>query len=77
MSGGGSGPGEGMPAALVAVRAEQGSARALEERLRRGARPVIARIEAGEVLLDLRTVPEDEEEALLEALRAAGAAIRR
>jgi L-seryl-tRNA(Ser) seleniumtransferase len=77
VSGGGSGPGEGMPSALVAVRAVQVSARALEERLRRGARPVIARIEAEELLLDLRTVPEDEEEALLEALRAAGAAIRR
>jgi L-seryl-tRNA(Ser) seleniumtransferase len=77
VSGGGSGPGEGLPSALVAVRPLQGSARAVEECLRRGPRPVVARIEAGELLFDLRTVAEEEEGALLEALVAAAAAIRR
>jgi L-seryl-tRNA(Ser) seleniumtransferase len=71
VSGGGSGPGEGLPSVLVAVRREGLSARALEERLRLGARPVIARIEGGELLLDLRTVPEEQEEELLAALVAA------
>jgi len=71
VSGGGSGPGEGLPSVLVAVRREGQSARAFEECLRLGARPVIARIEAGELLLDLRTVPEEQEEELLAALVAA------
>jgi L-seryl-tRNA(Ser) seleniumtransferase len=73
VSGGGSGPGEGMPSVLVAVRAEGWSARSLEERLRLGARPVIARIEAGDLLFDLRTVPEEQDEELLAALVAASA----
>jgi L-seryl-tRNA(Ser) seleniumtransferase len=68
VSGGGSGPGEGMPSALLAVRAGGRSARALEERLRLGPRPVLGRIEAGDLLLDLRTVRDEEEDALLEAL---------
>jgi len=74
VSGGGSGPGEGMPSVLIAVRAEGLSARALEERLRLGVRPVIARIEAGELLFDLRTVPEEQDEELLAALVAAASA---
>jgi len=49
--------------------------RALEEALRASNPPVIARIEAGKVLLDLRTVLDEQETALLEALVAlAGAA---
>ena len=77
VTGGGSGPGEGMPSALVAIRADGASARALEERLRQGERPVIGRIEAGELLLDLRTVRDEEEPALEAALAAAAAALRR
>jgi L-seryl-tRNA(Ser) seleniumtransferase len=44
---------------------------ALAARLRRSRPPVIARIAEGELLLDLRTVPTEEDEALLAALLAA------
>ena len=77
VTGGGSGPGEGMPSVLVAIRVDGSSARALEERLRQADRPVIGRIEAGELLLDLRTVRDEEEAALEAALAAAAADLRR
>ena len=77
VTGGGSGPGEGIPSALVAIRVDGSSARALEERLRRADRPVIGRIEAGDLLLDLRTVADEEEGALEAALAAAAADLRR
>lgn len=68
--GGGSAPEEGLPTALLAVEAAGLSARAIEDRMRRSDPPVIARIDAGRVLLDLRTVPEDQDEAIAGALRA-------
>jgi L-seryl-tRNA(Ser) seleniumtransferase len=68
--GGGSLPDEGLPTRLVAVpgRAEAG-AEALAEALRRGRPAVVGRIEEGRLLLDLRTVLPEEEEALLGRLR--------
>jgi L-seryl-tRNA(Ser) seleniumtransferase len=69
--GGGSAPADGLPTALVAVSSRRLSARAIEERLRAHATPVIARIEGGRVLLDLRTVPQDQDRVVEEALRAA------
>ncbi len=69
--GGGSAPGEGLDTVLLAVRSGSLSARALEERLRRHDPPIIARIERNHVLLDLRTVPEEEDRAVAEALVAA------
>ncbi|MEK7284096.1 MAG: L-seryl-tRNA(Sec) selenium transferase [Acidobacteriota bacterium] len=71
--GGGSAPEEGLPTALAAVSSRRLSARAIEERLRGFTTPVIARIEGGKVLLDLRTVLEEQEGAVVEAL--AGLAI--
>jgi L-seryl-tRNA(Ser) seleniumtransferase len=71
--GGGSAPEEGLPTALAAVSSRRLSARAIEERLRGFTTPVIARIERGKVLLDLRTVLEEQEGAVVEAL--AGLAI--
>jgi L-seryl-tRNA(Ser) seleniumtransferase len=47
------------------------SAASLEEGLRRNRPPVIARVKEEEVLLDLRTVAEEEESILLEAVRNA------
>jgi seryl-tRNA(Sec) selenium transferase len=44
---------------------------AFERNLREADLPVIARIERDEVVLDLRTVADDEETCLLSALRAA------
>jgi L-seryl-tRNA(Ser) seleniumtransferase len=74
VTGGGSAPGEGLPTTLVAARAAGAGAQALEERLRRRPLPVIARVEAGDVLLDLRTVSEEQDALLADALAEAASA---
>jgi L-seryl-tRNA(Ser) seleniumtransferase len=56
---------------VLALRPLRISAAVLEERLRKGDTPVIPRVKEEEVLLDLRTVAEEEEEPLLEAVRRA------
>jgi L-seryl-tRNA(Ser) seleniumtransferase len=66
--GGGSVPGSTLPTALVALRHAAMSASELETRLRRSDPPVIARIQDDRVLLDLRTVPAEQEARLLEIL---------
>ena len=71
MTGGGSAPGEGLPTTLVAVRPAGTGPQALEQRLRRRPVPVIARVEAGSLVLDLRTVGEEQDEPLVEALAEA------
>jgi L-seryl-tRNA(Ser) seleniumtransferase len=59
--GGGSAPGVELPSWLVAIEKGGASADALEQQLRRLAPPVIARIDQGRVVLDLRTVlPEQD-----------------
>jgi L-seryl-tRNA(Ser) seleniumtransferase len=69
--GGGSTPGYSLPTRLVALAPKNISAAELAARLRRASPPVIARVEAGRVLLDLRTVFEDQETVLTAAVRAA------
>ncbi len=70
--GGGSTPGARLPTWLLAVTADGLSADELSARLRAAEPPVIARVEDGRVLLDLRTVfPEQDaavEAALIESL---------
>jgi L-seryl-tRNA(Ser) seleniumtransferase len=66
--GGGSAPTTHPPTALIALAHTSLSASALDDRLRRHTPPVIARILDGRVVLDLRTVSEDEEDELLDAL---------
>ena len=66
--GGGSAPGVELPTWLVAIAKDDLSPDALEERLRRLAPPVIARIEGGRLLLDLRTVLPDQDAALASLL---------
>jgi L-seryl-tRNA(Ser) seleniumtransferase len=68
--GGGSAPTTHPPTALIALTHETLSADALDAHLRLSQPPVIARIGEGKVLLDLRTVAEDEEDDLLAALTA-------
>ena len=63
--GGGSAPGSELPTRLVALSDSQG-ADALEVRLRAAAPPVIARIENDRVVLDLRTVPPEQDGELVE-----------
>ncbi len=67
--GGGSTPEQPLKTWLVAI---SGNAAAMERRLRQSTPPVIARIENGRLVIDLRTVPPDEEGELLAALSAAG-----
>jgi len=66
--GGGSAPTTHPPTALVRVTHASLSASALDEALRRGSPPVVARILDERVVVDLRTVAEEEEQELADAL---------
>jgi L-seryl-tRNA(Ser) seleniumtransferase len=66
--GGGSAPTSTLPTTLIAITAQSLSAEQMAERLRLADPPIVARVEEGRVLLDLRTVFEDEEELVLSAL---------
>ena len=68
--GGGAAPTSHPRTALIALTHETLSPDALEQALRLSTPPVIARIAEGKVLLDLRTVAEDEEDDLLALLFA-------
>ena len=68
--GGGSTPGYSLPTRVVAVSPKTISATELAARLRRADPPVIVRVEAGRVLLDLRTVFPEQETLLTTALGA-------
>ena len=67
--GGGSTPEQSLDTWLIAI--ESGNAEALDQRLRSGEPPVIARIERDRLLLDLRTVFPEEETGLASALSRA------
>jgi L-seryl-tRNA(Ser) seleniumtransferase len=69
--GGGAAPMEDLPTFLLAVRPRTMSAESYEGALRLGSPPVVARVREGWVLLDLRTILDDQEEALFGALIAA------
>src|SRR5262249_33426683 len=66
--GGGSAPTSTLPTSLLAIAVESLSADELAEGRRANPPPVIVRVEEGRVLLDLRTVQEDEEAELFRAL---------
>ncbi len=66
--GGGSLPGETLPTHLLSVPLTEQLAGKKAALLRRQPTPVIARVEAGVLLLDPRTVLEAEEQVLLESL---------
>ncbi len=67
VAGGGSTPEQALPTWLIAV---EGDAVELERRLRAGNPPVVARITDERLVLDLRTVLPEEEDALVAALQA-------
>lgn len=67
VAGGGSTPEQALPTWLIAV---DGDAVELERRLREGNPPVVARIKDERLVLDLRTVLPEEEDALAAALQA-------
>jgi L-seryl-tRNA(Ser) seleniumtransferase len=66
--GGGSAPGSRLPTMLLAIALQGRSADSLEAELRRLTPPVIARIENDRVVLDLRTVREDQDAVLAKVL---------
>ena len=70
--GGGSTPGQSLPTKLVAIRHTAHSAQKLEARLRQNSPPIVARVEADRLLLDLRTVFEDQDETLATAFAVIG-----
>jgi L-seryl-tRNA(Ser) seleniumtransferase len=67
-AGGGAAPTAEIPTALVRVVHRAKSAQRLAEELRMGDPPVVARVADGALVLDLRTVAAEEEEALAAAL---------
>jgi len=66
--GGGAAPSAGLPTQLIALSHADLSADALNARLRSNAPPVIARVEEGRVLIDLRTVFPEQDANLATAL---------
>jgi L-seryl-tRNA(Ser) seleniumtransferase len=66
--GGGAGPTSTLPTMLIAITHSQKSAQEIEHQLRTFSPPIISRISEGKVLLDLRTVFDDELPVLLNAL---------
>jgi L-seryl-tRNA(Ser) seleniumtransferase len=65
--GGGSTPGHSLPTKLVAVTHERHSAQEIERILRTQSPPILSRLERDEVLLDLRTVFDDQDEQIAQA----------
>jgi L-seryl-tRNA(Ser) seleniumtransferase len=72
--GGGSLPGETLPSWAVAIGGR--SATRLLAALRRGTPAVVARIESGAVVLDVRTVEPSRDDDMARAVEAAQAAVR-
>ena len=66
--GGGAGPTSTFPTTLIAITHPEKSAQEIEHQLRSNSPPIIARIADGKVLLDLRTVFDDQLPALRNAL---------
>jgi L-seryl-tRNA(Ser) seleniumtransferase len=67
-AGGGSLPQTPLPSRALALSADSLSAQDLEARLRRASTPVIARLEHGAVLLDLRTLLPGDQQVLMVVL---------
>jgi L-seryl-tRNA(Ser) seleniumtransferase len=73
-AGGGAAPTAEIPTALLRIEHRARGAQRLVEELRAGDPPVVARVADGALVVDLRTVLPEEENALLDALlRAVGA----
>jgi len=65
--GGGSTPGHSLPARLVAVQHDSLSTQAMEAALRRNRPPIIARVERDQLLIDLRTVFDEQDAEIVQA----------
>jgi L-seryl-tRNA(Ser) seleniumtransferase len=73
--GGGSLPGETLPTWLVSITLDGAQAGQLAKSLRQAPTPVIARVERGTVLLDPRTVLDEEADTLIKQVAQAYAAL--
>jgi L-seryl-tRNA(Ser) seleniumtransferase len=71
VAGGGSLPGEGLESVLVEVAPAPAGATEVLARLRAGDPPVVARVERERVVVDLRTVPPEQDALVARALAAA------
>ncbi|HYA27142.1 MAG TPA: L-seryl-tRNA(Sec) selenium transferase [Thermodesulfovibrionales bacterium] len=70
-AGGGSLPGVDFPTFTIEIKSEKISANDLEERLRTGEPPVIARIKGDSLILDARTINSEEVLTVVRAVKAA------
>jgi len=70
--GGGSAPGATLPSRAVAVSSTEMGADEIARKLREWETPIIARVEEGRVLLDLRTVEPSNDAAVMAALDSLG-----
>ncbi len=68
-AGGGSLPTQVIPSVVVAVKHEKISSSRMESKLRQATMPVIVRVDENEILLDLRTVAEEEFCFVIDGLR--------
>ena len=68
VTGGGSAPGATLPSRALAVSSPEMSADEIAVKLREWSTPIIARVEEGRVLLDLRTVDPSQDEVVLRAV---------
>jgi L-seryl-tRNA(Ser) seleniumtransferase len=68
-AGGGSLPTQDIPTMVVAVKHAKMPASRMEAKLRQAAVPIIVRVDGDEILLDLRTVAEDEFGFIVDGLR--------
>jgi L-seryl-tRNA(Ser) seleniumtransferase len=75
MAGGGSLPTRQIPTVLLGLEVPGLSAAGLEQKLRRGETPIIARVADNQVLLDVRTVDPDEFAEIRDALRRIAAGV--
>jgi L-seryl-tRNA(Ser) seleniumtransferase len=69
--GGGAYPVQILPTKVVALKPDQGSAQQLERRLREGRPPIIVRVSKEEVLLDVRTVGDEEGDLIVDGVERA------
>jgi len=70
-AGGGSLPGVDFPTFTIEIKSEKISANDLEEKLRTGEPPVIARIKGDSLILDARTISSEEVLTVVRAVKAA------
>ncbi|MEW6417735.1 MAG: L-seryl-tRNA(Sec) selenium transferase [Nitrospirota bacterium] len=70
-AGGGALPEVDLTTYVVSIKSDKVSVKEIEERLRKGTPPIIARIKEDSLIIDARTVRDEDLEGLLEGIRSA------